>query len=338
MSLELKDQAGKLLGHVAGHVGLRTIEMGLTHGLFEEIRRHEDGIPPASLAEKTGLDPFYVRVWAQSAFAAEVLELDGDDRLLLAPHMEDLLLNEDFPGYLGAVFNILLQPELYDRFSENFASGRRIWWDECSPDFIHAVSRTGRSFYTRMIPAGFERVPGLKEKLENGASLLELCCGAGRGLARLAEHYPTCRLSGLDGDAYSLELTEQLLKASNGDSKVSLIHCALEDIRMESEYDVVFINISMHECRDIDEVARNVHRSLRAGGMFVISDFPFAERTSDCRTVPNRIMCGIQFFEALIDDQLLPTRAFIDLLNRHGFKDVDSTELTPVHAVTWGHR
>ncbi len=47
-------------------------------------------------------------------------------------------------------------------------------------------------------------------------------------------------------------------------------------------------------------------------------------------------MCGIQFFEALIDDQLIPTKAFIDLLNKHEFKDVKTFEITPVHAVTYG--
>ncbi len=30
-------------------------------------------------------------------------------------------------------------------------------------------------------------------------------------------------------------------------------------------------------------------------------------------------MSGIQFFEALIGDQLLPTQAFVELLRRHGF-------------------
>jgi hypothetical protein len=49
-------------------------------------------------------------------------------------------------------------------------------------------------------------------------------------------------------------------------------------------------------------------------------------------------MSGIQFFEALIDDQLLPTKAFVDLLNRHDFKDVNAFDVTPVHAITHGRK
>lgn len=99
---------------------------------------------------------------------------------------------------------------------------------------------------------------------------------------------------------------------------------------------MALINISMHECRDIDRVAANVRRALRPGGTFVVSDFAFPPALEGCRTVPGQPMCGVQFFEALIDDQLLPTEAFVVLLRRHGFRDVASFDLTPVHAVTYG--
>ena len=49
-------------------------------------------------------------------------------------------------------------------------------------------------------------------------------------------------------------------------------------------------------------------------------------------------MSGIQFFEAMIDDQLLPTQAYVDLLNKHGYRDVGSFDMTPVHAVTYGQK
>ena len=49
-------------------------------------------------------------------------------------------------------------------------------------------------------------------------------------------------------------------------------------------------------------------------------------------------MTGIQFFEATIDDQLLPVTTYLDLLNRHGFKNVDSVSITPVHALIYGQK
>jgi SAM-dependent methyltransferase len=97
-------------------------------------------------------------------------------------------------------------------------------------------------------------------------------------------------------------------------------------------------NISMHECRDMDQVTRNIGRALKPGGRFVISDFPFPDSDDGLRTVPGRVMSGIQFFEAQIDDQLQPVSTYLDLLDRHGFSEIGSFSLTPVHAVTYGRR
>jgi hypothetical protein len=94
----------------------------------------------------------------------------------------------------------------------------------------------------------------------------------------------------------------------------------------------------MHECRDIEKSTANIHHALKPGGFFVISDFPFPETTEELRTVPARIMAGIQHFEATIDDQMLPIKAYVELLNRHGFRNVGTVELTPVHALTYGQK
>ncbi|MDK1017914.1 MAG: hypothetical protein QGD89_00705 [Actinomycetota bacterium] len=47
-------------------------------------------------------------------------------------------------------------------------------------------------------------------------------------------------------------------------------------------------------------------------------------------------MSGIQFFEARIGDQLLPVSFYLDLLSRHGFRDIGHFDITPIHAVTYG--
>lgn len=335
---EVQQQAGKVLAQVAGYVGVRTMDIGLRLGLFEEIAKHPQGIRAEALAKEKNTDPFYTQVWCRAAYASEVLELAGGGTFKLAPHMDKLLLDHDFPGYVGALPQIVLQPEMFDRFAEHLPSGQRIWWDQCSPDWIQMVSGTARPFYTRVIPGGLSRVPGLSERLADGARILDLACGAGVGLLKLAQAFPQCSLVGVDGDAYSLELVAEKLKQEGLEDRASLVLSTLEGFDASEEYDVAIINVSMHECRDIDKVTANVHRALKLDGHFVISDFPFPETMEGCRTVPARVMCGIQFFEALIDDQLLPTQAFVDLLNKHGFRNVDCFDLTPVHAVTYGQK
>lgn len=332
-----QEQAGALLSHVAGYVAHRTISTGIRTGLIPALAEREEGATAEELAAATGCDPFYVGVWCRSAFGAGVCEQHGDV-YRLAPHVDTLLLDEASPAYIGGVFEVLEQPEIFDAFERRLPTGERMWWDECDEAFLRAVSGTGRPFYQRLIPGALERIDDLGERLAAGARVLDTACGAGFGLLRLLEVYPSIELVGADGDRTSLDLAGQRLEEAGFRDRVEFVCCPLEELDRQDEFDLVTNNVSMHECRDIDAVTANIRRALRPGGWFVISDFPFPDTAEGLRTVPGRIMSGIQFFEALIDDQLVAPQVYIDLLGRHGFEDVDTFQLTPVHAVTYGRR
>jgi len=334
--MEMKEQAGALLTQAAGLVGARTIAMGLDHGLISVVAEHGP-IGPRNLATRAGLDEFYVEVWCRAALGAGVLEAaEGSDQYELASHMATLLLDNESPAYIGGLFNVLTQPEVFDVFSANLASGDHIWWDQVGNDFIKAVAGTGGAFNTRFIPNGMFEVAGVEDRLTGSSAVLELSCGTGYGLVRLAKYLPETRIVGLDGDAYSLEIAESRIREAGFSDRIELIHSTMEDYAAEDEFDAVTINVSMHECRDIDAVTASIYRSLKPGGFFLNSDFPFPDDLAGLRTVPGRIMSGVQYFEALIDDQLLPIKYYVDLLTRHGFRDVGVAELTPVHAITHG--
>lgn len=327
-------QAPQLLGHIAGYVAHRTIAMGLRSGL---IRAFADrpGSTAQQIAAATELDAYYVSVWCRSALAAGVIDRDGNG-FRLAPQLGTLLLDTSSPAYVGGVFLVTEAPEMFGRFEQNLATGTRMWWDDTSPEWIAGVAGTGTPFYTRLVPGGLDRVPGLTETLTAGCRVVDTACGAGIGLVRLAMNYPRCEIVGVDGDLHSIELAKERVAAAGLSDRVQLICSPLEEFALDTPARVVVNNISMHECRDIDRVASNVRAALEPGGWFVISDFPFPDTDDALRTPAGRIMCGIQFFEAQIDDQLLPRAAYDDLLGRHGFTDLGSAALTPMHAITWG--
>lgn len=327
-----QQQTGMLLGQLAGYMAVRTVETGLGSGLLRTIAAMPAATPD-ELANALDLDAFYVSVWCRSAFAAGVLVRSGAGHRL-APHVETLLLNESSPGYVGGMFPLVRQPEMFGRFAESLASGQRIWWNETSPDWISGVAATGRPFYTRLIPAGLDRIDGLAERLHAGCRVVDTACGAGAGLLALAKAYPNCQIVGVDGDQHSIDQAADAVAAAGIGSRVQLVCAPLEEFTLNEPATLVVNNISMHECRDIDHVAIRVKEALEPGGWFVISDFPFPDTDAGLRSVPGRLMCGIQFFEAQIDDQLLPRSAYDALLDRHGFTDLDSFVLSPVHAVT----
>ena len=328
----LQAQAGILLGHVAGYMALRTVEMGLRSGIIGAIETRPGGAPD-DLAEMLDMDRFYVSVWCRAALAAGVLDrADGGYRL--APHMRTLLLDDSSPGYVGGMFPLVRQPEMFGRFDDSLRSGARLWWDETSADWIAGVAATGRPFYTRLVPGGLDKIAGLADRLRSGCRVVDTACGSGAGVLRLAQAYPNCQVVGVDGDRHSIDQAQAAVQGAGVTGRVRLVCAPLEEMVLDEPVTAVINNISMHECRDIERVTENVKAALEPGGWFVISDFPFPDTDDGLRTVPGRIMCGIQFFEAQIDDQLLPRAAYDELLTRHGFTDLDSFTLSPVHAVT----
>src|SRR3546814_1317230 len=133
-----------LLGHVAGYAAHRTVASGLRQGLIKALADARPSVPTSAgaLAAQLGLDPLYTQVWCRSAFAAGVCECTGVG-YSLAPHLAELLLDEASPAYVGGVFTLFEQPELFGRFEEVLASGERMWWEDTSPEWIAQVAGTG---------------------------------------------------------------------------------------------------------------------------------------------------------------------------------------------------
>ncbi|OLS24045.1 MAG: Ubiquinone biosynthesis O-methyltransferase [Candidatus Heimdallarchaeota archaeon LC_2] len=335
MSEEVKQKAGKLLTDMAGFISTRTMAMGLELELFQELTNHPNGITVDDLAKLKNLDPFYLGVWCKSAYGSELLESNGNSKYTLAPHIETLLLNRDFPGYIGGIPKVFTSAEMFDTFPANMQSGKRTWWDKLSPNWIKSVIETTRPMYTRFLNVGIGKVPGLEEKMQNG-HIMELASGAGDGLTRTALKYPNSTFVGVDGDEFSIKLAEEATSKLNLSNRVKYHKSTFEDIDYKDEFDVVTINASMHECRDLDKVTTNVLKSLKSGGSFVISDFPYPAGLDGLRTIPGRIMTGIQFFESQIDDLLMPTQDFVDLLNKNGFREVGAFDISPTHNVIYG--
>lgn len=342
--LTVPEQAGRLLSNIAGYVAHRTVAIGLRQGLIAVLAEAGSGYSCEELAERLGLDPFFVAVWCRAALASGICDRVGDSgdqpwmgvRHQLAPYVGTLLLDGDHPAYLGGVFTLFELPELSERFERSLATGERMWWDDCSPEWIAGVAGTGVPFYARLVPGGLAQVPGLVEKLGAGARIVDIACGSGAGLIRLAREYPECVIVGVDGDRHSLDRARRAIDDAGLGNRIELLHSPLEELALDEPATLVINNISMHECRDVDRVTANVLGALQPGGWFVISDFDFPESVEGLRSIPGRVMCGIQFFEAQIDDQLLPRTAYDELLGRHGFADIGSVHLNAMHALTYG--
>lgn len=105
-----------------------------------------------------------------------------------------------------------------------------------------------------------------------GEALLDLGCGRGRDLARaVALVGPMGRVYGVDGSPAMLDRAREAVPA--GATNVTLLHGDLAAVGLpDGVATVVISNCAINHAADKGAVYREIHRLLRAGGRFVVSD------------------------------------------------------------------
>lgn len=335
---QVADQAGKVLAPLASTATIWGLELGLRLGIFDHLARGGQAQSAEEVASALELDPLYTKVILRSAFAAEVLDL-MDGRYGFAEHMDTVLLDPDHPAYLGGAVKVLVAlRESFLDLRQFSRTGQREWWGDFDPEWVDAVGEHCQTYYRRILDAVVPQLPQVQDKLAAGARYLDLACGTCRGTAKVVAEYPNTTVTGVDYDPYVIELAERDMKERGIDDRFTFVQSSLEDMELKGGYDVALINVSLHEAKDKEAVVARTYEALDPGGVFLVSEFPFPDNEEDTRTVPGKLMCGVQFFEAHIGCQLLPSSRFVELLQGTGFKDIGVIDVSPTHAVIHGRK
>ncbi len=292
-------QALKIFDWAAGAASLRMAYYGLKLGLFDAITAAGDGLTLDELVERTGLDARYVRAWARTSVAGELLEYDAaTERLTMAPFMEALLLDDqDFQYSAGLVTNHAVESRLADRVADCFTSGEGIAFAEYGQEMVETIHAFSKAAYELFLPSVLlPALPELAQRLTAGGTILELGCGAGAGLVSLARTFPECTVTGVDPDPTSIELARQRIEDAGLGEHVHAEEMRGEDLTGEDAFDFIYAQISLHEMDDARVVLANARRALKEDGILLVTEIRGAERIEDCVGAYNAVLSHIDLF------------------------------------------
>jgi len=121
-------QWDRLFGYLLGNQAAWVADVGLKAGLFQAIAEAGGpGVTEATLADRLGFFPRYVRVRCRAAYAFALLDWDEDAGYRLAPHMDALLLDPTNPHFMGGRLQFYTAlHEDYRAFPESLRTGR-VW-------------------------------------------------------------------------------------------------------------------------------------------------------------------------------------------------------------------
>lgn len=257
------------------------VSVGHRTGLFDVLSQ----LPPATSAEiatKAGLNERYVREWLGAMVTAGVVQVDPDSGRFALPAEHAAFVTRAAAADNLAVFAqyIGLLGSVEDDIVECFKKGGGVPYERF-PRF-HAVMAedSGQSVLSSLESHVLPLVPGLTERLATGISVLDVGCGRGRIMNRLAEWYPRSRFVGWDlsQDAIEYARTEA---AQKGLRNIRFAARDLSDFDGTAEagaFDFVTTFDAVHDQARPVNLLRGIHRTLKDDGVYLMQDI----RGSSC--------------------------------------------------------
>jgi len=251
------------------------ISIGHRTGLLDAMR---DAAPSTSaeIAARAGLNERYVREWLGAMVTGRIVNIDpARNRFSLPPEHAAFLTRAAGADNIGVFAQyIALLGSVEDEIVECFKKGGGVPYARF-PRFHEVMAEdSGQSVLSSLESHIVPLVPGLREKLTSGIHVLDLGCGRGRIINRLAELYPKSRFTGMDlsSDAVLSAWAEAAQKKlRNIEFIVTDLSHFDESAEVES-FDLIATFDAIHDQAKPLNVLRGIHRALRCDGVYLMQD------------------------------------------------------------------
>jgi SAM-dependent methyltransferase len=266
------------MAHAQGAMSLHVAFIGVANGLLTAF-----GGGPAStedVARRLSLDPAYVTRWAEAAFAFGYLDVrDARDADAQSPRFETTELGRAFfPDAPGTLMPFAVQSALGAHMAERAAALMRT--GERPGESALAERETILPWFGPMLEATFgplferdvlPKIGAFEEAAARGGLVVDLGCGNGWYLRRIAARFPGVRGVGLDGFAENVRQANERAAAEGLGARLAFhegdiyAHAPLEPAS------IVAMNRALHHVWDQrDRVFRLLHDALEPGGAALI--------------------------------------------------------------------
>jgi 2-polyprenyl-3-methyl-5-hydroxy-6-metoxy-1,4-benzoquinol methylase len=251
------------------------VSIGHRTGLFDVLST----LPPATseeIAIHAGLHERYVREWLGAMVTAGVVEVDAATTRFVLPAEHAASLTRAAAADNLAVFAqyIALLGGVEDDVVECFKQGGGVPYERY-PRF-HAVMAedSGQSVLSSLESHILPLVPGLTDRLTGGIRVLDVGCGRGRILHRLAELYPHSRFMGLDLSEEAIAYARE--EASRRDlQNIEFVAVDASDFDATAGregFDVITTFDAVHDQAQPLRVLRGIHRALKSEGVYLMQE------------------------------------------------------------------
>ncbi len=264
--------AGQMLGIInSGAIALMT-SIGHRTGLFDTLAT----LPPATsqqIAAAAHLNERYVREWLAAMTTAGIVSYDSDAHTYHLPAEHAAFLTRAAKGDNLAVITqfIPVLATVEEQILDCFHQGGGVPY-AAYPRFHQVMAEdSGQTVVAALEDYILPAVPGLVAALERGIRVMDLGCGRGRALNKMAQLFPHSQFTGYD----LLEETIAIAQAEATQLGLTNVQFVAKDAAKLAEmgrYDFITTFDAIHDQACPDVVLQNICRALNDNGVYLMQD------------------------------------------------------------------
>lgn len=339
-SPDLESIRRDVLASMQGAARLNLAYIGITNGLFEALatlgRATAEGIATA-----TARDAGYVVRWCDAAYAFELLD-EPEPGVFALTAIGDAF-RPSVPGTLmPAAIGAVLGAHMAERASGLMPSGER------PGEKVLGERETILPWFGPMLEAQFgpffeaqilPKLDAFRDVDARGGVAVDLGCGNGWYLRRLAACFPRLRGVGLDGFEENVRGARALAEAEGLGDRLDLRVGDLHHFTIEEPVDLIAMNRALHHVwAEKENVFRILREHLAPGGWAVIWEPAWPSERSALRAPAQRPMAFQNLAEHVQGNHFLRPDEIAAELARVGLEPAIHLFAEGREAVVTGHK
>jgi SAM-dependent methyltransferase len=273
----LKQFSFLVFSKLEGAVTAGMVHLGDRLGLYRLLAAADHPLTSAKLAERAGLDERWVREWAYNQGAAKIVQVevtDGEEeRFSLSPEGVAVLADAESASFGVGLFHRL--PQTMDALKvlpESFRTGLGHDYDSHGPEGAAGIERSFEPWNrVHLLPDVLPQLDGVVERLERGARVADVGCGAGGAVLLIAEAFPASHVAGYDISHYALARAAERL-AQSGLANASFHNAREDPLPTDHTADLITTFDCIHDMTDPQGMMHAIRAALADDGTWLLVD------------------------------------------------------------------
>jgi 2-polyprenyl-3-methyl-5-hydroxy-6-metoxy-1,4-benzoquinol methylase len=270
---------GQMVSDLGAAMAGALVITGTKLGLYTALH---DGGPATSsqLAARANATERYVREWLSAQAASGYVDYDAQTGLFsLSPEQAMVFANEDSPVYLAPAYEVIASGYIDEhKVTDAFRTGAGVGWHEHHECLFRGTERFFRPGYrAHLVASWLPALDGVVAKLEAGAKVADIGCGAGASTIVMAQAFPNSHFTGFDYHEASIERAREAAREAGSPANLDFAVASAKETP-GGGYELVACFDCLHDMGDPVGAARRVREMLAANGTFMIVE-PYAGDT-----------------------------------------------------------